>query len=157
MSVSVEFDVRKEATWVVSNLATAGSKSHIQQLVEHGAIRQICDLLDVGEVRILLVAIDALEAILKNSSGNNYAQLVDEAEGIEKLENLQDHENHEVYQKSMRIIETYFHGEDESENLAPAVASNVFSFGLSSTAATKLDSFDFNPPMGEQSNYGFSF
>jgi hypothetical protein len=154
MSSSVEFDVRKEATWVVSNLATGGSKTHIQQLVEHGAIRHICDLLDVGEVRILLVAIDALEAILKSSPNSNvFTKLVDEAEGIEKLENLQDHENHDVYQKAMRLIETYFNGEEESENLAPTVSNNAFSFGISTKTAAKLDSFDFNPPMGQ----GFSF
>jgi importin subunit alpha-6/7 len=147
MSISAEFDVRKEATWVVSNLATGGNRAHVQQLVEHGAIRHICDLLDVAEVRILLVAIDALEAILKCSSeGNKYTQLVDEAEGIEKLENLQDHENHEVYQRSMRIIEVYFNGEqEESENVAPVVTNNSYSFGISDSTAAKLDSFSFNP------------
>jgi len=105
MSPSAEWDVRKEATWVVSNIATGGTRQHIMQLVEHGAIKSICDLLDVGEVRILLVAMEALEAILKQSSEvSNYAQLVDEAEGIDKLESLQDHENNEVYQK----VITYF-------------------------------------------------
>lgn len=157
MSPSAEWDVRKEATWVVSNIATGGNKYHIAQLVEHGAIKNICDLLDVGEVRILLVAMEALEAILKNApESSNYLQLVDEAEGIERLENLQEHENHEVYQKAVSIVEKYFGGvEEESENLTPALGNNAYQFGIpTANTVAKLDSFNFNPT--GQKMYDFS-
>jgi len=151
MSVSAEWDVRKEATWIISNIATGGTTQHIAELVELGAIRGLCDLLDVGEVRFLLIAMEALESILKVSSKNalNYNQLVDEAEGIEKLENLQEHENHEVYQKAVSILENYFGGvEAESENIAPSINQNnssQYQFGISQKVAQKLDSFYFDP------------
>ena len=158
MSSSAEWDVRKEASWVVSNIATGGGRAHVLQLVEHGAVRHLCDLLDVGEVRILIVAMEALEAILKLSTeSSNYVTLVDEAEGIEKLENLQEHENHEIYQKAVHILEQFFGGvDDESENLAPKAANgNTYSFGISDSHAAKLDSFAFNPAQG--AGYNFSF
>lgn len=169
MSTAAEWDVRKEATWVISNIATGGSKDHIVYLVQQGSLKHICDLLEVGEARILLVAMEALEAILKVPSDTvNYFTLVDEYEGIEKLENLQDHENNDVYNKAMKILETYFGGaEEESENLTPAVnAGNVFAFGLpaqqaQSNVEKKLDSFNFNPPghgvVTTQSYSEFSF
>ena len=118
--------------------------------MQHGSLKHICDLLEVGEVRILLVAMEALEAILKHSSsGTDYITLVDEYEGIDKLESLQDHENNEVYGKAVKILETFFGGtEEESENLTPSVnTGNVFSFGLpQNNVEKKLDSFNFNLP-----------
>jgi len=139
LATSAEWDVRKEASWVISNMATGGTTAHVSKLVEHGAIRPLCDLLDVGEARILMVALDALDAILR--SGNNnvvYLQLIDEASGVEKIENLQEHERDEIYQKSVSMIENYFGGEDcdnEAENLAPTQSNDnaSFSFGMSST------------------------
>ena len=57
-------------------------------------IKPLCDLFDVGDVRILLVALEALEAILKSATDSSkLVQLIDEAEGIDKLESLQEHEN----------------------------------------------------------------
>ena len=92
---------------------------------------------------------EALEAILKSASeGNKYSQLVDEADGIEKLENLQEHESHEVYQKAVTIVEKYFGGsEEESENLTPSVGNGkTYQFGMTSASTvSKLDSFNFNP------------
>jgi hypothetical protein len=38
---------------------------------------------------------------------------VDECDGLEKLEQLQEHENHNVYTKSVHLIETFFGAEDE--------------------------------------------
>ena len=68
MSSTTEWDVRKEATWVICNVATGGSSKHITSLVEKNAMKHICDLLNVGDVRILFVAMEALEAILKFGS-----------------------------------------------------------------------------------------
>jgi importin subunit alpha-6/7 len=79
---------------VISNIATGGNKAQIMYLVEQGVIKPLCDLLDVGDVRILMVTLEAFEAILKIVPDcSKIVQLVDEAEGIDKLENLQEHEN----------------------------------------------------------------
>jgi importin subunit alpha-1 len=107
LSEASEWDVRKEAAWVICNIASGGTKAHIQALVENGCLKPICDLLSVGESKMLLLAMEALENILKaGQSGNmNYMHFIDEAEGVDKLELLQEHENQEVYDKAVRIIE----------------------------------------------------
>ena len=66
-----------------------------------GAIKPLCDLIVCSDARIVTVALEGLENILKvgealraNTPGgapNQYAQLIDEAEGLEKIENLQNH------------------------------------------------------------------
>ena len=129
-----EWEVRKEATWVLSNIATGGSDAHVMGIVEYGAIKALCSILEVADSKIVLVALDALSAIMKvgTKHGSNYAVLVDEAGGVEMIENLQEHENEKVYLKAVDILEEFFHGEEqEDENLAPAADGNAFSFGVS--------------------------
>ncbi len=142
LGASAEWDVRKEASWVISNIATGGKAAHLAHLVEQGAVTPLCELLDVAEVRILLLGMEALEAILKTGVAE-YPRLIEEAGGVDKLEGLQEHENQEVYIKAVHIIETYFGGEDldgGSENITPAVtASNTFAFGM----ATGNPAIDF--------------
>ena len=60
---SGEYDVRKEAAWVIGNVATGGTRNHIQELVNFGAIKPLCDLLDVQDAKLIDVAFDALEAV----------------------------------------------------------------------------------------------
>ena len=144
MGAATEWEVRKEASWVISNIASAGKLKHITCLVELGAIRPLCDLLNVGDSKILIVTMEALEAILKTNDGSmveRCTELVEEAGGLDLLENLQEHEYEEVYQKAVSIIEKYFGGEDddELENLAPDASGNTYAFGMPTTGST-LDS-----------------
>ena len=130
-----DWDVKKEATWVVSNVLSGGHENHVLALVEHGVIKPLCALLATAEAKIVTVALDALEAILKvgHFGGVPAANLVDEADGVEKLENLQHHENAKVYEKAVAIIETYFGAEDdEAPDVAPGIAGDgaAFSFGI---------------------------
>lgn len=150
-----DWEVRKEAAWVVSNIVTSSEGvdniPYISLLVQLGAVRSLCDLLDVSDTRIVIVALEALDSILKcgvnTNSIDEFTALVDEAEGIDKLENLQEHENEEVYNKAVRIIEQYFNGEDEvteddlfspfdNENTAP---NAQYDFGMPSTTGKAAD------------------
>ena len=137
LAMSAEWEVRKEAIWVVSNVATGGTNKHVMSVVECGAIDAICSVLDVNDSKMLLVALDAIESILKvgEKLGKDYVSFVDECDGLAKIENLQEHESDEVYQKAVAIIESYFGCEDgvEDENLAPAVSGGAFTFGVPKT------------------------
>ena len=58
-----------------------------------------------------------------------YTTFVDEAEGLDKLEQLQNHNNEDVYKKAMHILETYFGLDDEEdEQLAPEAGQQGFVF-----------------------------
>ena len=51
---------------------------------------------------------------------NPYARAIEAAEGLDKIEALQDHPGEDVYEKAVHILETYFDlDEGEDENLAP--------------------------------------
>ncbi|CAK9184319.1 unnamed protein product, partial [Ilex paraguariensis] len=136
---SAEFEIKKEAAWAISNATSGGTHEQIKFLVSQGCIKPLCDLLICPDPRIVTVCLEGLENILKvgeaeknlGSTGdvNVYAQLIDEAEGLEKIENLQSHDNNEIYEKAVKILETYWLEEDD-EQLPPGDASQSgFQFG----------------------------
>lgn len=133
---SDQWEVRKEAAWVISNICTGGGSKHIEQIVELGAIEAIISTLDVADSKVVSVALEAIDAILKTGESlnklNGYISFVDEADGIDKIESLQEHENDGIYEKAIAIIEKYFGSDDglEDENLAPAVSGDMFAFGV---------------------------
>ncbi|GMI34511.1 hypothetical protein TrCOL_g1265 [Triparma columacea] len=133
-----EFDIRKEAAWAISNATSGGKPNQIKFLVQQGCIRPLCDLLTVVDTKIIEVALDGLENILKvgeadskaNGTSNEMATFINEAEGLTKIEQLQEHDNQEIYQKSIKLLETYFDVDDEEDAMvAPEVAGNQFQFG----------------------------
>ena len=130
MAISSEWEVRKESTWVVSNIATGGTDKQVISVIEAGAIDAVCSILNVNDTKMLLVALDAIECILKLGSKLNkdYISFVDECDGLTMIETLQEHESDEVYQKAISLIETYFGAENggEDENIAPEVNVNTF-------------------------------
>lgn len=134
MASTSEWEVRKEAIWVVSNIATGGTDKQIMSVIEAGAIDAVCSILSVNDTKMLLVALDAVDCILKLGMKLNkdYISFVDECDGLTMIETLQEHESEEVYQKAIALIETYFGAEDgeDDENLAPDVNGGTFSFGI---------------------------
>ena len=70
---------------------------------------------------------------------NKYVHLVDEAEGLDKIEDLQNHEQEEIYDKAANILEAFFDVEDgEVENLAPQVRSPWVPQAFAGCCASKL-------------------
>eukprot|EP01091_Cochliopodium_minus_P009610 TRINITY_DN239_c0_g1_i1.p1 TRINITY_DN239_c0_g1~~TRINITY_DN239_c0_g1_i1.p1 ORF type:complete len:525 (-),score=183.13 TRINITY_DN239_c0_g1_i1:117-1691(-) len=134
-----EWDIKKEAAWAISNATSGGTPEQIRYLVKQGTIKPLCDLLTCNDPRIIIVSLEALENILKigeldsksNSGHNIFSDYIEEADGIEKIEQLQTHQNNEIYEKAVKILEQYFSAEQEDiQNVAPNVNSTGgFNFG----------------------------
>eukprot|EP00968_Pinguiococcus_pyrenoidosus_P010195 scaffold803_cov310-Pinguiococcus_pyrenoidosus.AAC.108 len=160
MDESGSFDVRKEAAWVICNITSSKNDVFIVDLVERGALYQLCGLLEAQDVRLVHVVLDALTTILsvrprcdhlcnhsetnrqwlqvgRAAGHNQYEILMDECEGIDKLERLQEHQDVTIYNKIVSILEEFFAADDaEDENVAPIVSENgkEFVFGTSANA-----------------------
>jgi hypothetical protein len=97
------------------------------------------------EIDLKLAALDAIDAILKDGSsrpGEGYVHQLEECDGIDVIEKLQEDPSFEIYEKSVIIIEKYFGVEDEDENLAPTMNENGgYDFGLSSPPLPKTLQF----------------
>ncbi|CAH0483105.1 unnamed protein product [Peronospora belbahrii] len=144
--MSLEFDVRKEAAWAISNATSGGTAEQINYLVLQGCIPPLVKLLDAQDPRVINVSLNALENILRageaemslTDTENRMARYIEEADGIELIQNLQFHHEEDIYEKSVRIIRDYFDGEDEDDfDIAPDMDyhSHEFTFGMSEEAA----------------------
>jgi HEAT repeat protein len=113
LSIATEWDVRKEAAWVICNIVTSSKRQRLMHLLELGIIQPLCDLLNVGEPKIILIALDAIEVLLKATEGGQRGDstrctaLIEEAGGTEQLEKLQEHENTKVYERAVQILGTF--------------------------------------------------
>ncbi|CAL5194803.1 unnamed protein product [Lathyrus oleraceus] len=147
---NAEFDIKKEAAWAVSNATSGGSHEQLKILVNQGCIKPLCDLLICPDPRIVTVCLEGLENILKvgeadknvgNAEGVNlFAQMIDDAEGLEKIENLQSHDNTEIYEKAVKILETYWLEEDDET----MPTGEGFNFGGSEVPSVPTGGFNFN-------------
>lgn len=109
-------------------------------LVAQGCIKPLCDLLLCPDPRIVTVCLEGLENILKvgeadkerglNGGINVFAVMIDDCEGSEKIEHLQTHDNNEIYEKAVKILESYW-AEEEVEGVGDGNgnAPAAFQFG----------------------------
>jgi len=148
---NAEFDIRKEAAWAISNATSGGTPEQIKYLVSQGCIRPLCDLLTVNDAKIITIALEGLENILKvgdddakyTNGHNQMATLIAEAEGLTKIEELQNHSSNDIYEKCIKILETYFGVEEEEEmqGIAPGMEGDQFTFAAPMEGG---QSFDFS-------------
>ena len=50
--------------------------------------------------------------------------------GLDKIESLQSHPNHEIYQKAFDMIEKYFSSDDEDSKLVPEVGEMLLEVAM---------------------------
>ncbi|XP_055700621.1 importin subunit alpha-7 [Phlebotomus papatasi] len=136
-----EFKTKKEVAWAITNATTGGTPEQIKYFVMIGCIPPLCDLLTVADPKIVQVALNGLENILKagdqrNIKPNPYAVAIEECYGLDKIEFLQSHQNIEIYQKAFDIIEHYFGSEEEDARVAPSTENNQYQFNPDQSVPT---------------------
>lgn len=68
--------------------------------------------------------------------------MVEECGGLDKIEDLQNHENEDVYKKALTIIETYF-GEEEEDAEGVSSTTNGQAYDFSSVNNIPDGGFSF--------------
>lgn len=87
---TAEFKTRKEAAWAITNCTSGGTPEQIRYLVAKGCIPPLCDLLTVMDSKMILVALNGLENILRlgeqdtnvHNGINPYAVIIEECYGV---------------------------------------------------------------------------
>ena len=143
-----DFKTRKEACWAISNATSGGLQNpeQIRYLVQCGCTKPLCDLLACPDNKIIQVALDGLENILKvgemdkdaneqnGEAINRYALFIEECGGMEKIHDCQNNANEDIYMKAYSIIAKYFSDEEEGAGEVNEVApqqgqDGTFGFG----------------------------
>ncbi|KAA3455599.1 importin subunit alpha-4-like [Gossypium australe] len=139
-----ELEIKKEAAWAIFNAISIGSHEQIQYLVKQGCMKPLCDLLACSDPRIVTLCLEGLDNILKigeadktlrnnGRGGNIYTEMIEECDGLEKIENLQSHENNEIYNKAVHMLERYWLEEKEEEE-EDHFGDSQFSYGINTAS-----------------------
>lgn len=135
---TAEYDIKKEAAWAISNATSGGTDQQIRYLVSQACIPPLCDLFTCSDPKMIIVALEGIENILRvgkkdmmaaGSDVNQYAVFVEECEGLDKLERLQNHPNKDIYKKALQILRTYFETDELETGLEPEAQTGQFAFG----------------------------
>ncbi len=153
-----DYKVKKEACWAICN-ATTAFESHphqVKHVVQQGCIKPLCAMLEGShDGRVILVTLDGLKNILSvgeqesfssADGANPYAVFIEEVGGLNAICTLQEHPETEVYLKAKSIIDIYFEGEDDDENVfetSEPAASGMFDFGSGSATSVPQGGFTF--------------
>ncbi len=155
-----DFKTRKEACWAISNATSGGLQKpdQIRYLVQQGCIKPLCDLLSCPDNKIIQVALDGLENILKvgdmdkeasevaaDQNVNKFALYIEEAGGMEKIHDCQNNINEEIYMKAFNIIGKYFSDEEEAgvDMNASQPGEGGFGFGQQQQQQQQQGGFNF--------------
>lgn len=108
-----DFRSQKEAAWVITNVTSSGSEQQIFYLIEQvGILKPFCDLMGSKDARCILVILSGLKNLFtladKRGFLEKFSTVFEEIGALDLLEQLQDHENREVYEQVLKMIELYF-------------------------------------------------
>lgn len=148
-----EFKTRKEAAWAITNATSGGTAEQIRYLAAQGCIPPLCDLLTVMDSKIVQVALNGLENILRlgeqdaatHNGINHYAVLIEECYGLNKIEFLQSHQNIDIYEKAFNMIDRYFGSEEEDTRVVPTIDAQgqQFQFRAPDSSQLPVEGFEF--------------
>lgn len=122
-----DFKAQKEAAWAVTNLTSGGTIEQIIVMCHHGVLKPFCDLLSARDEKTVSVVLDGISNILqaaeKFGEAEKVATMIEECGGLDNIEMLQNHDNEEIYKKSLTIIEAFF-GEEVSYIFIKTIATS---------------------------------
>ncbi|KAI7847390.1 armadillo-type protein [Circinella umbellata] len=153
---TADLKTRKEACWAIVNATSGGlnKPDQIRHIVSQGCIKPLCDVLSTMDNKIIQVALDGLENILKvgeleranDPEGiNRYALFIEECGGMEAIHQMQTHENQAIYKKAYDIIDRYFADDEQTDEMTDQQQNNQ-SFGFESNVSMPQGGFNFGAP-----------
>lgn len=82
----------------------------VHQIILDGALQPFCRLLNTNDLKLLDGVLTGIYKLLKNHDTKDFmiATMIEECGGMLRLEQLQSHENVEIYRKSYKILDTFF-------------------------------------------------
>lgn len=129
-----DYKVKKEVAWIITNCTSGGDVPQMATIVRLGVLPPFCDLLEGNEPKLLQIVLDGIANILQAAEKlgeiETVCRMIEECGGLDKIENLQSHQNESVYLLSFNIIDKYFSSGDAAdiENLEPEAANDGFVF-----------------------------
>ena len=112
-------EIKKESIWALCNLTSVENPEYLKKILNDGILRIMSDCLKMEDAKYLAVCLEGFGNLLafgKKSNPNGPNPIVIELEKMgmfDVLEKLQLHPVEIVYEKTLKLLETYF----ETQNI----------------------------------------
>ncbi|KAG6454647.1 hypothetical protein O3G_MSEX008810 [Manduca sexta] len=130
---SKDIKCQKEAAWAVTNLCLGGTRQQLDALFSSGILQPYCALLHARDTRAVTVVLDGITHLLQAAAKYGHLEAMclklEEIGALDQIENLQQHENEQVYRKTLHILDTYF-AEQEDATAQPEQTEEEYQFGI---------------------------
>jgi hypothetical protein len=107
--------IKKEATWLIGNcFHSCENIKQIWYFIKIGVIKNLCEILNINDYDIMIRCIYSLKKLLEISrqfDTKMYECVIISIEkngGLDKLEQLQEHQNNTIYENVLYILENFF-------------------------------------------------
>jgi len=153
-----EFDLQKEAGWLVSNAAVCATPEQVQAMVaSHLLLESLATVLTLPETALLKMALSSLETVLSIGATlgdpNPYAQKLESLHIDETLDKLQNHKVTKIYEAAYNIARDFFEEEDEEGDMGDEMDGAEGSAAPQNAPAA----LNFGPPPSNGTTPTFSF
>lgn len=121
------YEIQREAGWSVSNATALRNAEIIAKVVEKQGIEAMVKVLNQKiDPKTAIVLLEGIRNVLEvgrtsflNEKGENpFTYIVEECGGLDIIETLQEHQNQNVYDLAVKILEDYFQLEEIDLNSA---------------------------------------
>lgn len=109
---SLELEIQKESAWAVCNATSRGTSEQVMYLVDNDVIPSFCALLPVSDTKLVTIALEALENILKGTykigQSEHVKGLMSSCGCTKTIDTLQSHRSNNVRKRAIRILQSFF-------------------------------------------------
>ncbi|CAI2363090.1 unnamed protein product [Moneuplotes crassus] len=115
------YEIQREAGWSISNATALRDTDIVAEIVKRKGIEAMSHVLttkvDIKTAVVLLEGIrNCLEvgqqSFINEQGDNEFALIVEQCGGLDTIEQMQEHENQQIYEIAVEIIESYFQVEE---------------------------------------------
>ncbi|XP_029950520.1 importin subunit alpha-1 [Salarias fasciatus] len=131
---------QREAVWTITNYTSGGTVDQVAYLVHCGVLQPLLRLLTSKDSKMVLIILEALLTMLQmaviTGELKELCLIIEELDGLDKIEALQFNNNEAVQKSALSIIDRFFSEGNEDDSVVPDSTADSYAFHVPEDQST---------------------